>query len=329
MRRLFDSLDTPLGRASRYIFSTLLIAVLVGQLDWKAIAQLRGQWAGGPVILGTLVAGVTFPLHAWRWWLLLRAQGLALSLPWAHAVTWIGNFYNAFLLGGLGGDTARTYYVCRDAPEYKAAGLAATLLDRILGLFVLLSIAAVALVLQLDALAHHPEFRRLLYFCTTLSFLGVVAGFVFCHRPPAWLARRIGETHTATLTSTLAHLQSKTLTLLTAMAASYAIWLLDFVAVWLLAQAVHLPLRFIDVTLAMSVAYASTILPISVGGHGIREGALLATLTALGALATPAAQEQGLLLALLVWLSTIFWSLFGGLFSLAAPHLIPASKIQQ
>jgi uncharacterized membrane protein YbhN (UPF0104 family) len=119
------------------------------------------------------------------------------------------------------------------------------------------------------------------------------------------------------------------LTLLTALAASYAIWLLDFVAVWLLAQAVNLPLHFIDVTLAMSVAYASTILPISVGGHGIREGALLATLTALGALATPATQEQGLLLALLVWLSTIFWSLFGGLFSLAAPHLIPASKIQQ
>jgi len=329
MRRLFDFFDTPLARTLRYIFSALLLAALIWQIDWKTIAQLRGRWTVGPVLLGTFVAGVTFPLHAWRWWLLLRAQGLALSLSWAHGVTWIGNFYNAFLLGGLGGDTARTYYVCRDAPDHQAAGITATVLDRILGLIVLLSIAVAALMLQWDALAQHPEFRQLLYFCATLCFAGLIAGCILCRRPPAWVTRLIGETHTATLSSILANLQAKPGVLLTALAVSFAIWILDFVAVGLLAQGVDLPLRFMDVTLAMAVAYASTILPISVGGHGIREGTFLATLTALGALATPTAQEQGLLLALLIWLSTLFWSLFGGLFALAAPHLIPASKIKR
>jgi hypothetical protein len=73
----------------------------------------------------------------------------------------------------------------------------------------------------------------------------------------------------------------------------------------------------------MSVAYAATALPISVGGHGVREGALLTTLATFGLLATPELHERGVLLALLVWATTIFWSLFGGLFVLAAPKILP------
>jgi hypothetical protein len=101
------------------------------------------------------------------------------------------------------------------------------------------------------------------------------------------------------------------------------IWLLDFIAVWLLARAIGLPLPFLETCIAMSVAYAATVLPISVGGHGIREGALLATLAAFGLLATVAAQNLAPLLALLVWAVTVFWSLFGGLVVLAAPRLLP------
>ena len=113
--------EAPAGRAARYIFSALLVAALVWSIDWRQFTTLHGQFELGPVLLATLIAGITFPLHAWRWWLLLRAQGLTLPLAWAHSVTWIGNFYNAFLLGGLGGDAARAYYVCRDAPGQSQA----------------------------------------------------------------------------------------------------------------------------------------------------------------------------------------------------------------
>ena len=76
----------------------------------------------------------------------------------------------------------------------------------------------------------------------------------------------------------------------------------------------------------MSVAYAVTFLPISVGGHGVREGALLATLAAFGMLAAEVAHERALLLALLVWATTVFWSLVGGVVVLAAPRLLPAAR---
>jgi len=317
MRRFLALLDTPAGRVARYAFSALLVAALVVSIDWGQFADLRGKFDLIPVVIATLVAGITFPLHAWRWWVLLRAQGLALSLSWAHAVTWIGNFYNAFLLGGLGGDAARAFYICRDAPDRQAAGLAATLLDRVMGLVVLLSLAALTLLLKLETVARHGELRLLLALCAALSVASVVAFIVLCRRSPPWLTRWLGPARSATLADILERARSTPATLLAALASSYLIWLLDFLSVWLLARSLGLPLPFIEVSLAMSVAYAATVLPVSVGGHGIREGALLGMLALLGLLPDEAARQHALLLAVLVWAVSVLWSLVGGLFLLA------------
>jgi uncharacterized protein (TIRG00374 family) len=311
-RRLFAFLDTPAGRAARYALSVLLIGVMVASIDWRQFAHLRGKFSPGPVAAATLIAGLTFPLHAWRWWILLRAQGVALSFPWTHVVTWIGNFYNAFLLGGLGGDAAKAFYLCRDEPARQVAGLAATFFDRVLGLVVLLSIAAVTLFLKLDTVSRHPELRLLLSLCVTLSVASVLTFVILCRRPPAWLARRLGEKLTTLLTDILLRARSAPSALLAALAVSYAIWVLDFVSVWLLARSIGLPLPFVEVSLAMSVAYAATVLPISVGGHGVREGALLGMLALLGLLPDEDARQHALLLAVLVWAVGVLWSMLGG-----------------
>lgn len=323
MRRLLALLDTPVGRATRYGCSALLVAALVVSIDWTQFSALRGKFAFGPVFLATLVAGITFPLHAWRWWLLLRAQGVPLSLPWSHVVTWIGNFYNAFLLGGLGGDAARAFYVCRDAPARQAAGLAATLFDRVLGLVVLLSLAAVTLLLELETVARHTELRLLLAFCALLSLASVAAFLLLIRRPPAWFERRLGKKNTATLADILHRAGASRGALLASLLLSYAIWLLDFLSVWLLARSLGLPLPFIAVSLAMSVAYAATVLPVSVGGHGIREGALLGMLALLGLLPDDAARQLALLLAVLVWATSVLWSLVGGAVLLLARRWRP------
>jgi hypothetical protein len=326
MRRLLALLDTPTGRAARYGFSAVLVAGLIWSIDWQQFTALQGKFDHGLVVLATLIAGLAFPLQAWRWWLLLCAQGLTLSLPWAHLATWIGNFYNAFLLGGLGGDAVRAFYLCRDAPSSQAAGLAATFLDRVMGLIVLLSLAALTLLLKLDAVARHTELRLLLTVCAALSVASVVVFVFLCRQPPAWLVRRLGPTHSATLAAILARAHSTPVALLTALAASYAIWLLDFLSVWLLARSIGLPLPFIEVSLAMSVAYAATVLPVSVGGHGIREGALLAMLALLGLLPDEASSQLALLLAVLVWATSVLWSLVGGAVLLLARPSSPTNR---
>ena len=319
MRRLTVLLETPLGRAARYLVSFALLAVFAWSVDWRQLAGASGRFAVGPALLATLIAGITFPLHAWRWQILLRAQGVTPAWRWTHAVTWIGQFYNAFLLGGLGGDAARVFYLCRDEPTRKTAGLAAIFLDRLMGLVVLLSLAAVALVAKLDAVAQHTELRTLLIASLAVIVATVASGIVLFRRSPQRLARWIGEERAIAVADILHRTGTARRALLAALVASYVIWLLDFVSIWLLAESVGLPLPFLEVCLAMSVAYAASALPVSIGGHGVREGALLAMLAIFKLLPDATAEQRALLLALLAWGVTVVWSLAGGLVLLLAP----------
>lgn len=330
MRRLSALLATPAGRVARYLISLTLLVFLAAQVDWAQLAAAHHRISLPLVTVALLLVGLTFPIQAARWWLLLRAQKVPLSFHWSHLVTWIGQFYNAFLLGGIGGDAARVYYLLRDAATQRAAGLATLVIDRATGLMLLFAIPAVALTARTGAWAAEPGLRGLFFTASALT-LGSIIFAVWLLRtdPSRWptpLRRIIGPARLATAAQLLACVRATPGLHAAAFLLGAVIWLLDFIAVWLLARAIGLPLPFLETCIAMSVAYAATVLPISVGGHGIREGAFLATLAAFGLLATDAAQNLAPLLALLVWAATVFWSLFGGLIVLAASRLLPPSS---
>ena len=327
MRRLTTLLATPAGRAARYLISLTLLWLLASRIDFAQLATLRGQFSLPLTVAAFLIAGITYPLHAWRWWLLLRAQGVPLTLHWAHIVTWIGQFYNAFLLGGIGGDAARVFYLVRDASAQRAGGFTTLIIDRAMGLVVLMALAAAALAARTATFAAEPRLRWLFFAAVGITVGSTLAALLLLRLPPGrWpapLRRLLGPDRLATATQLLACVRTTPGTHTVALGLGGAIWILDFIAAWLLARAIGLPLPFLETCVAMSVAYASTALPISVGGHGVREGALLATLAAFDLLSTPAVHDRALLLALLVWATTVFWSLVGGLFVLAAPRLLP------
>jgi uncharacterized membrane protein YbhN (UPF0104 family) len=326
MRSIFVILQSRPGRILRTLVSLALLSAFVLGIDWARLAATRGRFAAGTVAWATVLAGITYPLHAWRWWLLFRAHGSALSLNWAHSVTWISQFYNSFLIGGLGGDAARVYYLCRDEPERKAGGLAAIVLDRVMGLVVLMSLAVLALVAKAGVLALEPGLRWIFIVSVAVTLGGAAAGGLMlatdAARWPRWVQALLRPAGLGTVTQLLAGIRSAKGDHVLALVASYAIWLLDIVAIWLLARAVGLSLPFLETCIAVSVAYAATALPISVGGHGVREGALLAVLGMFGVLRGEAT-DQGLLLGILVWAATVLWSLAGGLVLLAAGRLLP------
>ena len=131
--------------------------------------------------------------------LLYVAQGLTLSFSWSHAVTWIGNFYNSILLGGLGGDAARVFYICRDAPRQKTAGVASIAMDRLLGLGVLLMISLVALAAKLSSVAQKPELRTFALICSLALILGTAATAIALsinpQRWPLWMWKMLSSWH--------------------------------------------------------------------------------------------------------------------------------------
>lgn len=332
MGSLLQFFETKLGRILRYTLSTAIVVAFILLVDWRELTRLEGRFAWGPVLWATAIAGLTTPLHAIRWRLLLVAQGITLPFPWAHAVTWIGTFYNSVLLGGLGGDAARVYYVCRDAPQQRAAGVASIGLDRLIGLAVLLAISLAALIGKLGAVVNEPELQVFALISLGVLLAGAGAGSLVLYLPvarwPRWLRSRLGEPRIVLLEDLRERTRSSPRAHVTALAVCLIIWLLDFYSVWLLASGLGLRLPFLETCIAVSVAYAATALPVSVGGHGVREGALLFTLGVFGLISAEGPdRDAALLLALLVWAVTMIWSLVGGLVLLAwRPASVPAPQ---
>jgi uncharacterized membrane protein YbhN (UPF0104 family) len=79
-----------------------------------------------------------------RWHQLVRAQGLEFSLRDAVRLGFIGNVFNLVIPGAVGGDVIKAAFLGRMQPERKPQAWASMVLDRILGLLGLFSLAGVA-----------------------------------------------------------------------------------------------------------------------------------------------------------------------------------------
>src|SRR5438874_10913355 len=128
-----------------------------------------------------------------RWQILLKVQGISLSLPRVAGLSLIGMFYNQFLPGGTGGDIIKSYLLLKETPGKKAGALLAVLFDRLIGLVALVTITGVLVLLRYHWLAQKPETRRYVWF--VLAALGVsiiglattflISGFNIARRLPA------------------------------------------------------------------------------------------------------------------------------------------------
>ncbi len=295
-------LHSPVGRAARLTLSLGALVALLSFADWSAFAALRDRVDVALLLAGAALTALTYPLCAWRWWLLMRAQDFALPFNRAHAITWIGQFYNAFLPGGIGGDLTRLAYAFADSPTRKARATTAMVADRLIGFAVLVLIAVFLVIFHTTG--RHINVAGVPFWA--VATCGIVIAGAFA---PLGLPLIISRLPASFQTSLQTVARTPRINALAA-AASAVVWAVDFLGGWLLSQSLGLSLSPVDISLGLAVAYLSTILPISIGGHGVREGALVLTLATLGTGLDP---QQLTSLAILVWAVTLATSLLGGL----------------
>jgi len=82
-------------------------------------------------------------LSAWKWQILLRADGLPVPLPKLFGSYLIGTFFNIFLPSSIGGDAYRVYDLARYTEKLPNA-FASVLADRLSGFLALVILALVA-----------------------------------------------------------------------------------------------------------------------------------------------------------------------------------------
>jgi len=322
-----------LGLSIVRVAVTVSILVYLGfKVNWVELSKQFMQTNIVWLVIACFLLGIAFFLASIRWWLLLRVQDIFLPLNTVTAVTLIGQFFNSFLLGSTGGDVIRALYISKYSSHRKTYATMTVIMDRVIGLFVLLCIALCAMPWQLRLLLQRQDTRNIAYSLFIILGIMVVCAlslaFIPFKRLPffphkLWNMVPKRDVIEALVTAFRQHGNSLILTL-EAIACSAAIWFIVFTQGYCIALAINLKATYLQILLTLSIVHLVISLPISIGGHGVREGAFVAMFAAFGIITidmhTGLGQEPAILFSILFYALFSVWSLVGGLVYLVFKH---------
>ena len=271
----------------KVLLTILQLTVTVAVLYWvfhdpEKRARMAGalrmadyRWLAAS-IAAYLVVEATAAL---RWHILLKVQGIKLTVQRVSALYMIGLFFNQFLPGGTGGDIVKSYLLVKETPGKVTGALLAVVFDRIIGLVAVIAITGALIALRWAFLAQTAETRALLG--VLLAVLGggllfllttfIISGFTLMRRLPTKFPGR----ERLIEVSAAYHLYARHwVATLLAFGCSIVAHLATFTTFLCVAYALRIGISAIDFFAIMPVERTISSLPISFGGAGVREKVL-------------------------------------------------------
>jgi len=320
------------GFVFRFALTLLIIVYIAIKLDWSEL--VRQLMVADPfwLMLACLLFGFVNLLAALRWWFLLLVQGIRLPIFSVTMITFIGQFFNSFLLGAIGGDIIKALYVQKYAPNHKTYATLSIIMDRAIGLMILIFGSLVAMLWQFRNNAESRQISTIMYTLLGIFILSSTVGlfliFIPFQRLPPGLRKLIDlvphkhvfkliisgfRQHGVALKQTLASMAMGIVLTGVLIAACYCI-----------AIAIGLGVTYLQMLIIMTVVICVVSLPISIGGHGVREGAFIIMFSALGLVSVGQPIGKGdelvILFSLLFFTIPLFWSIVGGIIYLSFRH---------
>lgn len=174
----------------RQLLSTVLkvgfSAVLVGFLGWRAYNDPEfGKLAAGeknwPLLLSALpICLVAVTITILRWNLLVRTLGLSFTVRDTLRAGFLAYAFNLIPVGLVAGDSVKAVMLIHKNPRRKTEAIASVLVDRVIGLYGLLLLAAIASLFlpaeQLKATVQDPaDVATIVSLCYAVRTLAVVS----------------------------------------------------------------------------------------------------------------------------------------------------------
>jgi glycosyltransferase 2 family protein len=295
-----------LGRSVwfRAAVSLGLLALVVSQIDLTE-ARVRlsgGRWGLFVAAIAVLVA--SFVVGALRWHIYLTAAQVARDVSTSVRAYLIGVFTNNFLPSQVGGDVARAWVAT--APGTRLRGATTVVFDRVTALACLIAVGWIAYATNADAVPW--ELVIALAASTAAVAVGSAAAVLALRTGrvrrlvPARLRGAGREVREASLACAQGRVLTQTLTI------GLGFQGLVVLAAWLIARSLELELAFSTLAVMLAPVLIVSVLPISIGGFGVREGSYVILLSYAGISSTDAA-----LLSLLSAAAFAVASLPGGL----------------
>ena len=244
---------------------------------WSALARVG--WSN--MLAATLILLALTPLLAWRWRIIARAIAIPLNWHSALVIVLIGTFFNQVLPSAIGGDAVRVWLL-RNERAPLAKSLSSILLDRVVALFGMVMIVIVGFPWLME-IVRQPTVRAAATAVVAAGLAGI-ALLLSADKVPLPKALRsvmiVDKLLAISVDARVVFLAPHTVA--PAIFASILIHLMVSAAVWILSRGIGLGVGLEVFVLLLPLVLLLSLLPISVAGWGVREGAMIACLALVG-----------------------------------------------
>jgi uncharacterized protein (TIRG00374 family) len=305
----------------RWIVTLALLGVVAAQIDWTQMERHLSHGHPLDFVVAVALVLTALVIGACRWWWLLRGAGVHLDIMQLARVYAVSTFSSTFLPTTVGGDVTRALLVVRRGPLLTRVAVT-VLVERVGGLVGLLGIAWIGFALHSATVATGArEFLTWVTAAIVVGALLVVAAVLRGSRlarilVPKRLLSVARESH-----SLLRGYISDPATLFMLLVSSLLYQALMALQLVMLARAIDVNLSFATAAITLALVTVVTLMPISIGGFGVREGSYIVLLASASIGATEAT------LISLLSVATLFVASLPGAFMLARGGISPAIEV--
>lgn len=297
--------------ALRVLISVALIGYLLATANLGELLALLRSWHAVYFVIAVLLGVLRNVVFAYRWKVTLGVSGIQAPFPILIKFYFVGAFFNLFLPTALGGDVVRGY----DLAVYSGKRMGAAtsvLVERIVGFFALAFIALLALLVGSSVIEDSAVTLLILIMCLGYFALAIIVfnakimkrlvamlQFIRLWDIGKRLDRMVDSLHAFT-----AH----KMVLWQCFVLSIICQVLGILAAYALAWAINLRLAPVYFFMVLPMIWIITMVPLSINGLGVREGAFVFFFTKVGV-----SDSAALLLSFLNFSQMIVLGLAGGI----------------
>ena len=284
------------------------------QYLWDVIRSTLSRWQW--IAAALLLYYAAIALITIRWKCILDTQGVPISWKRVFSIAFVGAFFNSFMPGSVGGDLVRGYYTAREATHRRTELFLSVFIDRMLGLPSILLMPLAALLMKPSLALSNPATKSA-FLVILLMIVASVVLFLLLFRLDLFekhgFLKRIEEKTSlgavlrrayAAFRLCLTHPALVLKTFLLSVAGQSVGVAASFFLVYALGERVPFAEFF---PLCLVVMFVSGI-PVTPGGLGLREAAMVMLMSAAGIPAVTA-----LALSLLVYICTLICGATGAI----------------
>jgi uncharacterized protein (TIRG00374 family) len=314
-KRTDEGAEAPKGKALwklafKATITVALFAFILQRVDLGECADSIRSAHHGWVLLGILACSTAFIISSFKWHDLLAALDVWVSRWALLRIYAIGHFASSFLPGTVGGDLLRCHLVRPTADGYLRV-FASVLAERLTGVIAMVSLAVIAVAWDAQRLATLPVLS-LVGVTVVLLFGGLVVSlnrrfattvaYRARHGRFNWIFSRLYRLHRMLRLLPRASIG-------TALGWSVLFYLGSGLLLYCCCRAFSQPLTFVECVSTISVVCILMMIPVSLGGLGLRQAGDVYMLGLVGVDPAPA-----LVISLLRQVINYFFALLGGVF---------------